>query len=148
MRTLLRETNQRAVVAVERSWRAKSPEWGERFDAILPLVYAQELDSRRALVRLGIKDGHLRRLKWQLTFDIRSHVRAQVREGLRLTPDMDHPTIERRIDEEITDMFYAAYPEGDVPYVFWNDDDDHPADPETDPDRDPTHQGQQPEATL
>jgi len=147
VRTLLREMNQRAVAAVERSWRAKGPEWGERFDAILPLVYAKEADSSRALRQLGIKAGHLRRLKGLLTHDIRSHVRGEVREGLRLTPEMDSATIERRIDQEITDLFDAAYPEGDVPYTFWSDDDDHPPDPEANPNPDPNRQGEQPEAT-
>ena len=144
-RARLRELHERAVDAIERRWRAKGPQWSERFDVILSLLYAKEADTTRACERLGIKDGNLRILKRRLRLAIDGHMRAQIREDLRLDANMDRAIIERRVDQEVRDLLHTAYPGGDAPYLFWNEDDDD--DLEVDPDPDPDHPGQQPEAT-
>lgn len=146
--TLLRALNDRAVEAVERSWRAKGPKWSKRFDVLLSLLYAKEADTKRACVILGIKDGNLRILKRRLRLAVLGHVRAQIREDLRLDPKMHPAAIERCIDQELFDLFHTAYPCGEVPYVFRNEDDRETEDDDPDPDPDPDHHGEQPGATA
>ena len=98
-----------AAAAVEPAWRAMGPKRSERFE-VIALLLVEKVDAKTARERLRMNDGLLKKLKSELKSELLPEVRKQVLDDLFLPPGLDPEAIELRIDQEIAELFQAAYP--------------------------------------
>jgi hypothetical protein len=102
-----------AFSRVEADW--KGCQGSQRFEVFLPFVLEGNAQYKQAQEVLGVSEENAKRIKCNLAKDTRIEVRRLVRDTLDLEPGLDHKGIERRIDEEISALFDAAFPPGAEP---------------------------------
>jgi DNA-directed RNA polymerase specialized sigma24 family protein len=122
----------KAIECVSVDWEARKEQGRERFDVFLPFVLEADINYARARSRLGISYELAKKLRYDLKEEVCFAVRTQVRDSLALEPGSDAETIERRIDDEICDLFEQAFPDNCV-WDFFFPSPDSNDDPEPKP---------------
>jgi hypothetical protein len=84
----------------------------------LPFVLGEDACYEEAQRTLGVTNANVRKIKCELSEDIRLALRRRVRDTLFLEPGLDHDSIERKIDEEIEELLNGAFPDGSEPVVM------------------------------
>jgi DNA-directed RNA polymerase specialized sigma24 family protein len=109
-REVIQNHAERAVDLVRQRHHSLGPKYGARFDALWQQLSTDSVDYDRLQERFGDNRQTLKQAMCALKKEIVKASRRSVQDTLALGPYPDTFSIEFKVDEEIHDLFEAAFP--------------------------------------